>query len=178
MTKKETLIQQTEELILNKGYYQTGINEVLAITKISKGSLYYYFPNGKEELFSIALQNIIDNELNTLNNICSGKIKIAIDRITYHYTKPESKKAYPFIFTHLSNELRDNKNGEIFLLLINFQEKFLNILSSFLKSKNIANPKRKSRQYYMLLIGYIQMREINEDEKYDVALNELIERIF
>jgi AcrR family transcriptional regulator len=178
MTKKEILIQQTEELIMNKGYYQTGVNELLEITKVSKGSLYYHFPEGKEHIFSLALENIINNELTRLKNFCSGKALPALNRIISHYSNPESAKAYPFIFSHLANELRNEKEQVIFKQLIDFQEKFLKTIANFLKDHNLANPKRKSRQFYMLLLGYIQMREVFEDEKYDVALDEILERIF
>ena len=36
--------------ILKKGFHGTRIKEVLECSKTSKGSLYYYFPEGKKQL--------------------------------------------------------------------------------------------------------------------------------
>lgn len=50
-----------------KGYHATGINEILRESKTPKGSLYYYFPNGKEELAIEAIEltrSIIKEDLN------------------------------------------------------------------------------------------------------------------
>lgn len=50
MPARERLIQATSHLIELQGYHATGLNQIIKEGGAPKGSLYYYFPNGKEEL--------------------------------------------------------------------------------------------------------------------------------
>lgn len=69
---KEKFIETAYKLFEVKGYNATGLNEILRESGAPKGSLYYHFPNGKEEL---ALESI---------NLAGKKIvmnlKAALDR--------------------------------------------------------------------------------------------------
>lgn len=47
---KDTLIQVASLLFQRQGYHATGVNQIIKESKIPKGSLYYYFPGGKEEI--------------------------------------------------------------------------------------------------------------------------------
>lgn len=40
-----------------QGYHGTGLNQIVAESNTPRGSLYYYFPNGKEELAAEAIRN-------------------------------------------------------------------------------------------------------------------------
>ncbi len=53
---KDIFIDTAASLFANKGYHATGISEILKISKAPKGSLYYYFPEGKEQLADESLQ--------------------------------------------------------------------------------------------------------------------------
>ena len=44
-TTKATLIDVGTRLILEQGYHQTGIQDVLRAAGVPKGSFYYYFPS-------------------------------------------------------------------------------------------------------------------------------------
>lgn len=55
-TTREQIIETTCELLETYGYYATGLNQILAKSGTPKGSLYYYFPEGKEELTSEAIE--------------------------------------------------------------------------------------------------------------------------
>lgn len=48
--KREQIIETTCELMEMQGYHATGLNQILAESGAPKGSLYYYFPEGKVEL--------------------------------------------------------------------------------------------------------------------------------
>jgi len=50
LNTKENLIETAARLFGTKGYYATGLNEILTESGAPKGSLYYHFPNGKEQL--------------------------------------------------------------------------------------------------------------------------------
>ncbi|MFJ9841557.1 TetR/AcrR family transcriptional regulator [Kitasatospora sp. NPDC101155] len=49
------LIAGTRELIEEQGYFGTGLNQVLAATGAPRGSLYFHFPGGKDQLVGAAL---------------------------------------------------------------------------------------------------------------------------
>ena len=53
---KDIFIDTASSLFANQGYHATGISEILKKSNASKGSLYYYFPQGKEQLAQEALQ--------------------------------------------------------------------------------------------------------------------------
>jgi len=50
-TTKATLIDVGSRLILEQGYHQTGIQDVLQAAGVPKGSFYYYFPS--KEAFAL-----------------------------------------------------------------------------------------------------------------------------
>ena len=47
---REIIIETTCDLMENQGYHATGLNEIVKVSGAPKGSLYYYFPEGKESL--------------------------------------------------------------------------------------------------------------------------------
>ncbi|MFJ4186580.1 TetR/AcrR family transcriptional regulator [Kitasatospora sp. NPDC089509] len=49
------LIAGARELIEQQGYSGTGLNQVLAVTGAPRGSLYFHFPGGKDQLVAAAL---------------------------------------------------------------------------------------------------------------------------
>lgn len=72
---KEKILNAATILFQEKGYYGTGLNEILRKSNCPKGSLYYYFPNGKEQLAieSIELsknfvENLIRKDLNRIKD--------------------------------------------------------------------------------------------------------------
>ena len=70
---KEKFIETACRLFEIKGYNATGLNEILAESGAPKGSLYYHFPKGKEQLaleaINLAGEKIKNNIKNTLDNI-------------------------------------------------------------------------------------------------------------
>ena len=53
---RERIVQTTSELLQKKGYYGTGLNQILKDSGAPRGSLYFHFPEGKDQLVSTALQ--------------------------------------------------------------------------------------------------------------------------
>lgn len=49
-SNKIIIIEKAAEIFSQKGYFGTGINEIVKSAQIPKGSFYYYFPDGKEQL--------------------------------------------------------------------------------------------------------------------------------
>lgn len=52
---KAQFIETTCDLLESQGYYATGLNQIVAESGAPKGSLYYHFPEGKEELAAEAI---------------------------------------------------------------------------------------------------------------------------
>lgn len=54
-TQKQNLIRTAMRLFRRQGYASTGLQQILAESGAPKGSLYYYFPDGKEALGEAAV---------------------------------------------------------------------------------------------------------------------------
>lgn len=52
---REQFIETTCDLLEEQGYHATALNQIVAESGSPKGSLYYYFPEGKEELAAEAI---------------------------------------------------------------------------------------------------------------------------
>lgn len=53
---REKILNTAAFLFQKKGYHATGLNEIIKKSAAPKGCLYYYFPNGKEELAAAAIR--------------------------------------------------------------------------------------------------------------------------
>jgi TetR/AcrR family transcriptional repressor of lmrAB and yxaGH operons len=47
---KQQILEAASRLFEKQGYHATGLSEILRESGTPKGSLYYYFPNGKEQI--------------------------------------------------------------------------------------------------------------------------------
>ncbi len=56
-THRKAILQTAIKLFREKGYASTGLNEILSESGAPKGSLYHYFPGGKEELGAEAVES-------------------------------------------------------------------------------------------------------------------------
>jgi TetR/AcrR family transcriptional regulator, lmrAB and yxaGH operons repressor len=66
MTARESILITAARLFQMKGYSATGLNEILSQSGSPKGSLYYYFPQGKLQLATEAVEyagNIINGHV-------------------------------------------------------------------------------------------------------------------
>lgn len=90
---KEKIILTASKLFQIKGYNATGLNEILKESGAPKGSLYYYFPNGKEELALAAIKlssEAITNRLKITLNEHKDPIE-AIQRLIQNIVKDLEK---------------------------------------------------------------------------------------
>jgi TetR/AcrR family transcriptional repressor of lmrAB and yxaGH operons len=55
-TTRQQIIEKTSELLERQGYHATGLNQIVAESDTPRGSLYYYFPEGKEEMAAEAVR--------------------------------------------------------------------------------------------------------------------------
>jgi TetR/AcrR family transcriptional repressor of lmrAB and yxaGH operons len=57
-TTRDDILSTAARLMETQGYFGTGLNQIVAESGAPKGSLYYYFPEGKEELAMEAVQRV------------------------------------------------------------------------------------------------------------------------
>jgi TetR/AcrR family transcriptional repressor of lmrAB and yxaGH operons len=55
---RDQIIQTTCTLLELQGYHATGLNQIIKESGSPKGSLYYYFPDGKEGLIEEAIRHV------------------------------------------------------------------------------------------------------------------------
>ena len=65
---KELLTKAAAKLFLRQGYNGTGLSEILNECHVQKGSLYHFFPGGKEELGIAAINYIRDESVQRIRS--------------------------------------------------------------------------------------------------------------
>lgn len=119
---REQFIQATCELMELQGYYATGLNQIVEESGGPKGSLYYHFPGGKEELTAEALQHVgkkveerIVTHLAAADNSAEA-VRAFIENIAYNVEQSGYQAGGPITTVALetaasSERLRDVCNG-------------------------------------------------------------------
>jgi TetR/AcrR family transcriptional repressor of lmrAB and yxaGH operons len=69
-TVREQILTTTCALLERQGYHGTGLNEIVKESHAPKGSLYYYFPEGKEQITSEAILQS--------SQVTSGRIRLGL----------------------------------------------------------------------------------------------------
>ena len=78
---RQRLVQAAGQLFRVQGYHATGLNQIVEESRAPKGSLYHYFPEGKEQLAAEALVcagRELSAKLETLGDLSPGE---ALDRL-------------------------------------------------------------------------------------------------
>lgn len=72
---RDTVVETASRLFFSQGYHATGLNQIIKESDSPKGSLYYYFPDGKEELALACIENTRMLVLEKLNQHFANKSK-------------------------------------------------------------------------------------------------------
>jgi TetR/AcrR family fatty acid metabolism transcriptional regulator len=85
--REALILQVAEEVLMEKGYYETSIDEIAARVGIAKGTVYLHFPS-KEDLFAAIferdMQNIMDLVEKTLSTNTTARARMeAILQLLY-----------------------------------------------------------------------------------------------
>jgi TetR/AcrR family transcriptional regulator, lmrAB and yxaGH operons repressor len=73
VSTRDQIIETTCDLLELQGYHATGLNQIIKESGSPKGSLYYHFPGGKEELAVEAVSHV--------GKIVLGRIKANLARV-------------------------------------------------------------------------------------------------
>ena len=74
---REHMIETTASLVHRRGFYGTSLNEILTESGAPRGSLYYHFPGGKEELVLEATRQGVASVTQLLKEVLSDSPDIA-----------------------------------------------------------------------------------------------------
>jgi len=69
---REHMIETTAGLVHRRGFYGTSLNEILLESGAPRGSLYYHFPGGKEELVLEAARQGVASVTQLLKEVLTG----------------------------------------------------------------------------------------------------------
>lgn len=72
------IVETTARLLRVQGYNATGLNQIIEESEAPKGSLYHYFPQGKEELATEAMQLAGDQLLHRMDQLFQLRPDIAM----------------------------------------------------------------------------------------------------
>ncbi len=92
---KNRILMTAARLFQQQGYHATGLNQIVAESGAPKGSLYYYFPGGKEELAVAAIGLIRDEIGERIRHFLAGiddpaeAIQALIREMVKEFDRPE-----------------------------------------------------------------------------------------
>ncbi|MDQ0224048.1 TetR/AcrR family transcriptional regulator [Metabacillus niabensis] len=101
MDSREKILQTASRLFQLQGYHATGLNQIIKESGAPKGSLYHYFPNGKEELAIEAVKYtalFIENKMKQTLDSCSDPIEaiqLFIRETASQFDHPETIEGIP-----------------------------------------------------------------------------------
>jgi len=146
---RDQIIETTCELLEKQGYRATGINQIIEESGAPKGSLYYYFPGGKEQFATEAINRVgqviakrIRTTLATFED--PGEAVAAfILKVAYHVQASNFKKGGPTTTVALeavttSERLNEACRATYQLWQSAFEEKLVQSGYSPARSKRLA----------------------------------------
>jgi TetR/AcrR family transcriptional repressor of lmrAB and yxaGH operons len=74
---RERLLRSTYRLLRRQGYGATGLNQVVAEADAPKGSMYFHFPGGKEELAAAAIDQFAERATAALERLLAESPSVA-----------------------------------------------------------------------------------------------------
>ncbi|MFN4310625.1 MAG: TetR/AcrR family transcriptional regulator [Ferrovibrio sp.] len=77
LSARDRFVEMTAKLMSRRGYAGTGLNEIVEKSGAPKGSLYHYFPDGKEQLAAAAVTWASARFMATLRDELVGSATVA-----------------------------------------------------------------------------------------------------
>ena len=138
------LLQSAKTLFAEKGYSATSVRSINRSVGLADGILYHYFPNGKEELFSVLMQEAVDHifsELSDLNQtVESATLEEALDKIYITVDGLLSTEKEYFKLLLLESGKLEHQESARFSQVLQIR---VNWLADFLERRYLAGEVRK-----------------------------------
>jgi len=155
---KNKIIKTTIHVLLEKGFHGTRINEIIERSNVSKGSLYYFFPEGKNQLckeclklYALKSSLKFKDLFNNADNLADGLRKIITN------TKDEieqSKYVTGNLLVNVSQEINSD-HKEIQKLCKELFELIITTIESFFFQYSVQTWKQSARNFVLKLNGAI-----------------------
>lgn len=83
---RDRLLDATQELVETGGYFGTGLNQVIAVSGSPRGSLYFHFPGGKDQLVGESVRRAGRTIGDSLGGLAEAGLPVAqfVDRVLRH----------------------------------------------------------------------------------------------
>ncbi len=101
MDSRQKILEAATRLFNIQGYHATGLNQILKESGAPKGSLYYHFPNGKEQLaveavnkMAVQIENDIKLALDQYDDAVEA-LQYHIDNIANHFNEIDLFEGLP-----------------------------------------------------------------------------------
>lgn len=168
MNKKEMILEESVRLFSERGYYGTGLSELLKACGIPKGSFYYYFPEGKIQLAKETLIYSYENMKGTIVSefFLESNPLMAFERMADYLTRSVKKKDRfaSLLLTMISIEskyLDPSINQTCLEIYADWQNIYLNKFLQFNESRKDA--KRNAQAVFALIHGSLISSWIKND---------------
>ncbi|MEQ9365055.1 MAG: TetR/AcrR family transcriptional regulator [Leptospirales bacterium] len=144
-SSRDRFVETTAGLLHESGYHATGINQIIEKSGAPRGSLYFHFPQGKDQLVCEALKFSGDQVLRILDSIERGTPAANIVRHIFGAFKTillESKlsKGCPIAVTALET---GGDHPEIGRVIADVHQSWLKTISEHLAHEIKEAPRRK-----------------------------------
>lgn len=168
MDTRERLVAATSKLVRKKGYFGTGINEILKSIEIPKGSLYHHFPAGKDELIQAAILYGGESQMYKYGVALRGKgveegLSAMIDVMVNELLDSDFEDACPIAAVAIAAGTIDEKIRKACdKVFKGWQDN----LAGYLERRDVKNAEEKARQLYAMFEGAFVLSKAHRDVKY------------
>lgn len=168
MNTRERLINVTSDLIRKKGYFGTGINEVLKQVGVPKGSLYHHFPKGKDELIREAVYWGGESQMQKYGNALRGKpaeegLADMVDVMVEELINSNFEDGCPIAAVAMASGTIDEEIREACAkVFVGWQ----NNLAGYLERRGVDNAQVKAEELYSMFEGAYVLSKAHRDVKY------------
>jgi len=179
-----TILEKAFELIYQKGYQTTSIDEIIATTKVTKGAFYYHFKT-KDEMGIAIINEIVKPTMRSAFIIPLQNAAKPIDAI-YRMTKslllenPFLRPEYGCPAGNLTQEMTPwnlEFSKALNELILEWQSTIEECIERGIKSGNVRNNVNPNQVSYFIMSSYWGIRNFgkvyNSTTCYDAYLKEL-----
>ncbi|EAY24426.1 TetR/AcrR family transcriptional regulator [Microscilla marina] len=168
---KQVLLEATVSLMGEKGYFGTGLSEVLSLSQAPKGSLYYYFPQGKNQLMIEAIQ-LAGTQVNDVLRqmlVPQNDLKVALQQIFSFFAQQllssDFKKSCPVATVAAESA---SLAEEVRLACEQVYASWHTSIQQFLEQKGLSNTlaEKYARFSLNLIEGNLLMSRVFKDTKH------------
>ena len=181
MSTRDQLIEITSTLIQEKGYYGTGLTEVIKEIGVPKGSLYHHFPNGKDELVAAALQHSASQRALQFKEAMKGKktaiagLRACVDVLMEELVDSDYKRACPLAtvsldISSMNSNLRDHCAAMF--------DMWTDSVQSYLEYKGEQNAAAIAEQFMIQIEGGMLLSKVHHSTKYLKTVKKQIPQLF